>query len=1418
MRSIDDIFEDLQAEKIKIWLEDGKLRYRAPKGGLLPSLRQELIERKQEIISAIPKVEASPKIITDNESRFEPFPLTDIQQAYWVGRSGAYDLGGVGVHGYLEIENSFQIDRLNESWNRVVQRHEMLRAVVTPNGEQKILETVPDYEIVLTDMQSKSSEDVSDYLKEVSDEMSHQVLPAETWPLFDIRATRLENDRIRLHVSLDLLMADLWSLFIIFQDWADYIDDETKELPPLTISFRDYVLAANDYSHTETYKKSEKYWFDRIDTLPLGPDLPLVKSTEGVGVPEFHRHDGRLSVACWSNLKENAKKYGVTSSGILFAAYSEVLGRWSKSDDFNLNLTLFNRLPVHEQINQIVGDFTTTVLLAVDHNKRETFADRAKRLQKQLWHDLDNRSVSAVQVLREMARKRGGFPRPAMPVVFSSALGVDSLDDGSPSLGQFGSQLGEVLCTISQTPQVWIDHQAVEQNGELLLNWDGIEELFPEGMLGEMFAAYMTLLEKLANSTEGWESIERDLLPEKQVEQRSIVNETSSEISKSLLHELFLSSSKKYTNNIAVITDDRSVSYKELETHAIQIAHRLQSLGAKPNTLVAIVMEKGWEQIAATLGVLMSGAAYVPIDPDFPEERRFQLFDNAEVNISLTQAWVEKRLVWPAEMEVLSVDDEQIWSQESTELLTTVQAPTDLAYVIYTSGSTGVPKGVMIDHRGAVNTILDINEKYEINENDRVLALSALSFDLSVYDVFGLLASGGAIVMPHPEKNKDMVYWTSLIKQHQISIWNTVPALLQMLVEYISGDTKKAGDSLRLAMISGDWIPVSLPEKVKPLWPNLQLISQGGATEASIWSIFYPIETVDPLWKSIPYGKPLKNQSYHVLNKAMEPCPDWVTGHLYIGGVGLAKGYWKDDVKTKGSFIIHPSSGERLYKTGDLGRYMPDGNIEFLGREDFQVKVNGYRIELGEIESVLLQHPSIKEVIVSTIESGKDTKRLAAYVVPHKEASAESSSKESSEDGLKAPVQGLTNIQKLQFKLEQKSVRKIESDQTCVKLRKPEFDDDLRLQYMRHRAYRDYLQTPIEFGKFSEFMACLLQMQIDESPLPKYRYPSAGSLYPIQTYIYIKPNRIEGVVSGVYYYHPAEHDLILLSDSDEVDEMMRQVYRGPNAEIFEQSAFALFSIGELDAIEPLYGEWSSDFCYIESGYIGQLLMDKAPDYELGLCPIGKVEFDLLRSVFGWHSNQIFMQGFLGGSIAPEQIQQLTFPKRPTKVEKKKDVSSGIKQEEVKEYLMQKLPKHMVPSLYAFMDSMPLSANGKLDRKNLPDFDVTKQNNSQNVPSLPKTNLEKKIAELVAQVLQIDRVGMNDNLFDLGADSVAIVRLNNQLIEEFSQEIPIVEMFQYPTVNFLALFLKESDKQEDKAATTRDRAQQIRQARKRRIKV
>jgi acyl-coenzyme A synthetase/AMP-(fatty) acid ligase len=271
-----------------------------------------------------------------------------------------------------------------------------------------------------------------------------------------------------------------------------------------------------------------------------------------------------------------------------------------------------------------------------------------------------------------------------------------------------------------------------------------------------------------------------------------------------------------------------------------------------------------------------------------------------------------------------------------------------------------------------------MNRLFDVTEADKVLAVSDLGFDLSVYDIFGLLAAGGTVVLPEPTSARDPDHWRALLDRHHVTIWNSVPQLMNMLVDTATASAE-GPPPLRLVLLSGDWIPVRLPDRIRTRWPAAAVVSLGGATEGSIWSIYYPIGNVDPSWESIPYGKALPNQRMYVLNERLQLCPEGVSGDIYIGGIGVALGYWRNDVLTRAQFSRDPRSGERLYKTGDRGRFIADGNIEFRGRNDKQVKIRGFRIELGEIEVQLSRHPSIKDAAVIVREDVRGDRRLVAY-------------------------------------------------------------------------------------------------------------------------------------------------------------------------------------------------------------------------------------------------------------------------------------------------------------------------------------------------------------------------------------------------------------------------------------------------------
>jgi amino acid adenylation domain-containing protein len=412
----------------------------------------------------------------------------------------------------------------------------------------------------------------------------------------------------------------------------------------------------------------------------------------------------------------------------------------------------------------------------------------------------------------------------------------------------------------------------------------------------------------------------------------------------------------------------------------------------RPNELVAVVLEKGWQQAVATLGILAAGAAYVPLDPALPRDRLWHLLATTRARIALTGATVRSSLEWPAGVELLVVEEMGAGEDGGTTGALEADAappacaatPGNLAYVLFTSGSTGVPKGVMIDHRGAVNTVLDINRRFGIAAGDRVLALSSLSFDLSVWDLFGVLGAGGAVVMPEPSAQPRPRDWVRLAAERAVTVWNSVPALLELGIDEMArgGGLPPA---LRLVMLSGDWIAVSLPDRLRALAPaggQPQIVSLGGATEASIWSIHHPIAAVAAGWRSIPYGTPLANQTVHVLGERLEARPDWVPGMLYLGGIGLAQGYWCDEEKSRLAFLHHPVTGERLYRTGDLVQHLADGAVGYLGRIDDQIKLHGYRIELAEIEVALRDHPAVRAAAAAAVDFPSGGRQLVAYVVP----------------------------------------------------------------------------------------------------------------------------------------------------------------------------------------------------------------------------------------------------------------------------------------------------------------------------------------------------------------------------------------------------------------------------------------------------
>ena len=892
----------------------------------------------------------APELIRDPDGRFEKFPMTEVQQAYWIGRTEMFNYSDVSTHCYFEMDcPDIDVKYAEKVWNKLILTHDMLRAVICTDGQnQQVLEKVPYYEISFDDLSDSSEAERKTVLDSIRSELSGKKYDTSVWPLFDIKAAKLGNGVTRLFISFDNIIFDGWSMFYLFREWNYHYHEPDAVYEGEEVSFRDYVLSCEKLNSSESYDNDLDYWESRIDDISPAPEFSIKSDKLGTA-NRFIRLAEKVDSTVWSPIKEKLRKYSVTPSSFLMAAYAEAIALWSKSEKFSINLTHFNRIGFSEGINRTVGDFTSLTIHSVDQRSGRSFSERMQNVQKSLWEELNHNLVSGVTVERMLNSKRRIG---SMPVVFTSGIGLEQgMDD------RYRGYLGTINYGLSQTPQVWLDHQVYEENGGLSVSWDVLIDIFPENMAEQMFEAYIGLLSRLSKDDSSWEKLCGNIVETPDEELRRKLNDTSIELPEDTLIGLFEKSAEKYPDRNAVESNEKTLTYHELDMLAENLAEKLASNGFGSGDIAGILIKKGWQQIAAILAIHKLGGIYLPLNVLSPYSRNRDILADSGAKVLITAIGdAESQKLYSGDITVVEVEDKY-----SSAHTVSPAKPYELAYIIYTSGTTGKPKGAALLHSGAVNTILDVNRRLSVTNEDKTIAISDLSFDLSVYDIFGMFAAGGTIVMPEQDRIREPSHWAELLEKYHVTLWNTVPMFMQMFLSYLEFNELKDKSPLRAMLLSGDWIPLTIRQDTDKYLGGCDIYGLGGATEASVWSNIFKVDKVDPEWKSIPYGKPLANQRYYVLNSMMQECPVNVVGDLYIGGAGIALCYWRDETNTSASFTEHPVTGERLYKTGDMAMYRADGNIEFCGRDDGQVKINGFRIELEEINKQIAEDSAVKQ-------------------------------------------------------------------------------------------------------------------------------------------------------------------------------------------------------------------------------------------------------------------------------------------------------------------------------------------------------------------------------------------------------------------------------------------------------------------------
>ncbi|MBX9705298.1 MAG: amino acid adenylation domain-containing protein, partial [Gammaproteobacteria bacterium] len=898
---------------------------------------------------------------------------------------------------FMQVSN-FDLSIFNESITVLCRAHSILRTSFDALNFEVPLQVVHAHSFVNAGLKDLSH--LPEELQQINIEsycnqdLQEKFLFQCGQPLWRIQVFALSAERVCIILSFQHAILDGWSVNAMAAELMQhYVALATKVVPLIQQpkhTYKDYVAINLARS---TSDNARLFWQDYLKNYSR-MKLPFNYGGRPISTEvTMHVLHGHASQALLQSLQQHARREGYTVKEICLAAHVHVLSLLTGDTEVLTGVVTHDR-PALQDADKILGCFLNTIPLRVSVNsavsKRELLNNVHNYLHESQEHEL---------FLGEIARLVGEYNasgNPLFDTIFnftdfpapkSNAIESDERNDELLSESQ---DVAAISIKSAEMTNTLLDIE-VHKNGEqgMTVQVKYSPKYFHAEEMDVVLSLYLKVLESFAS--------EQNELPSMQLV--SDINASGSEQTfnqtdrvykdKATLHQLFEEQVLRTPNAIALRQNGVTLSYAELNQRANQIGRLLVSKGVQSGDQVGLIIERSFDLIAAMYGILKVGAAYVPMEPHYPLARKQAIEQSAE----LTAILVDDSALDTNELYIrLNNSDLATFAQEN---LAIDKSSLDLAYIIYTSGSTGKPKGVRIAHHAAVNLVSWVNREFSISASDIMLFITSVSFDLSVYDIFGLLSAGGSIVIAEQFQVHNPELLLELIKTEGITFWDSVPTTLNHLVGELNEQAPEHSlESLRLVFLSGDWIPVHLPANVKRHFPNAQVISLGGATEGTVWSNYYPIVDKAEHRSSIPYGKPIDNNRFYILDTQQNPVINGVVGELYIAGVGVANGYQNDSDRTSQAFFSDPFvacdiNGEpaRMYKTGDLGRLLPCGNMELHGRVDHQIKLRGFRIELGEIESVINQYEFIKEAAVSLITSGANTgvgtgnQYLVAYVV-----------------------------------------------------------------------------------------------------------------------------------------------------------------------------------------------------------------------------------------------------------------------------------------------------------------------------------------------------------------------------------------------------------------------------------------------------
>ncbi|MEO0373920.1 MAG: amino acid adenylation domain-containing protein, partial [Cyanobacteria bacterium P01_A01_bin.17] len=972
----------------------------------MPANTPQLSAAKRALLTKRLQGERKPRAIIPQRPLKTSAPLSFSQQRLWFLTQLEPDHPFYNIPTALRLEGDLDIDAFQQALNQIVDRHEILRTTFATVNEQpqqiihphlnndfkgvalappdpqfwgestERLDCFPIEQINLSELSQADQEQEIERLAVLD---GAKAFDLSSGPLLRVTLIGLSATKSVLLFTLHHIISDAWSTGIFVRELAllytSTLQSKPVALPPPTIQYADF--AHWQRHQTERLETQLDYWRQQFETLPPILALATDRPRPAQQTYQGDRCTIELPESLTAALKQLAQGTDCTLFMVLLASFQVLLHRYTHQSDITVGTPIANRNQI--EIEGLIGFFLNTLALRADLSGNPTFKELLEQVRERTLGAYGHQDLPFEKLIDELDVPRNLSHSPLFQVMLI-LQNVPTTDLTVPGLTL------TPLRYDTHTTKFDLTLICIEQNNGLTALMEFSTDLYNPDTIKRMLAHWYRLLEGIVELPQAHLS-DLPLLTPSDLEQRQNWNQTQTRYPFQPLH-VWIEQQVDRTpdaiaTSLAALEENgtpKSLTYRELDTRANQLAHTLKEWGVGPDILVGVFLERSLDLVVTLLSILKAGGAYVPLDPDYPAERIAYMVADAQPALVLTQQALRTRL--PDNVPCLLLEQDQVATRPQIRLHSSVHSA-NLAYVIYTSGSTGKPKGAMNTHAAICNRLLWMQETFALDATDHVLQKTPFSFDVSVWEFFWPLMTGAKLVVAKTGGHRDSTYLIDCIQAEQISTIHFVPAMLSAFLE--TPDVEQCS-CLKTVIASGEALPVALQEKLDQHLPA-QLHNLYGPTEAAIDVSHWYCQASDQQL-SIPLGYPIANIQLHVLDQFLHPVPIGVPGELHIGGIGLARGYLNRPGLTAEKFIPDPFSnqpGARLYKTGDLARYLPTGALEFLGRIDHQVKIRGLRIELGEIEATLQQHPQIKEVAVKVHTAPSGAKQLVAYGVLERE-------------------------------------------------------------------------------------------------------------------------------------------------------------------------------------------------------------------------------------------------------------------------------------------------------------------------------------------------------------------------------------------------------------------------------------------------